>query len=297
MGLAERYTSWDWWQHILDTPYSKIRERISSQLSFNVVLAVSVAVYQHLTHALTPLPVTPLTLCSAALGLLLVFRTTAAYERWQQGQVKVYRLRHHLQQILRVSRPWLSEQRFTRVQRLVRAFPRAIEAHLTAQPGAGFIYGVGPRDLMTQLSEELAVRFSGPDSSTAVLYALDRVQGHVDEVLRLVSDMECLVLEAVPRDYSRHTSRFLTVWMCTLPFVLLDCGDLMPVAVISISWALLSIEEIGHCLEDPFNSPTQPIAVQSILEYGGGEHTLAPGANAIAPEPAPLFERHVKDRV
>jgi len=35
------------------------------------------------TRALSPLPVTPLTLCSAALGLLLVFRTTAAYERWR----------------------------------------------------------------------------------------------------------------------------------------------------------------------------------------------------------------------
>lgn len=293
LGLAERYSSVTWWEHVLDLPYSKILARISSHLTFNVVLAVAVCVYQHETHALDTLPVTPLTLCSAALGLLLVFRTSAAYERWQLGLAHTYQLRYHLQQILRVARPWLSERRFARMQRQVRAFPRTIEIHLTARAGAGFIYGVGPRDLITQLSEEIAVKFSKPDVPLAALYAVDRVQGHVAQVLRLVVEMEMLASEAVPRDYSRHTSRFLTVWMCTLPFVLLDCGDVMPVAVAVISWALLSIEEIGHTLEDPFNSPTQPVPVQAILEAGGGEHSLAPGQAAAPPPVVPLWERRV----
>jgi len=60
-----------------------------------------------------------------------------------------------------------------------------------------------------------------------------------------------------------------------------------------VSWALLSIEEIGHTLEDPFNSPTQPVPVRQILEYGGGEHTLASGGMPATPPLAePLWERN-----
>jgi len=275
LGLADRYSSDDWWLHVLNLPYSRILNRVKAHLGFNTLWAAAVCVYQDETHALQAFPVTPLTLCAAALGLLLVFRTTAAYERWQLGQKHVYKMRHQLQQLLRAARPWLSESLFARLQGQVRSFPSTIAAHLTAKPGAGFIYGVGPRDLLTIVSDEMNAALFQESTPLIALYAGDRLQTHINNVLLLVSDMERLAGEAVPRDYSRHTSRFLTVWMFTLPFVLLDMGKLMPVAVAVISWALISIEEIGHSLEDPFNSPTQSVDIQAILEEGGGQHTLS----------------------
>jgi len=291
LAVAERYSSDDWWLHVLDVPYSKILRRISLQLTFITAISVLVEMFQEQTGSVVPLPVTPLTLSSAALGLLLVFRTSSAFERWQLGQRHTYTLRHHLQQLLRTIRPWISGETFVGIQALVCAFPQIIEVHLKARPGAGFIYGIGPRDLMTQVSEELVPLFSSSEVSTAALYAHDRAQGHINEILLIVSDMERLTLEAIPRDYSRHTSRFLTVWMCSLPFVLLECGKLMPVAVALVAWALLSIEEIGHTLEDPFNSPTQPVQVRNILEAGSGQYSLSSGMSAKFPPTPPLLER------
>ncbi|CAE8581242.1 unnamed protein product [Polarella glacialis] len=277
LDVAERYSSDDWLRHMLDLPFSNILRRISSHLSFNIMLATVVWAYHRETHMpADALPLTPLTVCSAALGLLLVFRTTAAYERWQLGQRNAYHVRHHLQSVLRTSKPWMSSRQMAMLQAQLRSFPRILAQHLTAQAGAGYIYGVGPRDLLTQLSETVANSCAQPDVSLGALGAYDRIQGHISETLFLVTDMERLAAEAIPRDYSRHTSRFLTAWIWYLPFVLLDFGDLMPVVVGVISWALLSIEEIGHALEDPFNSSTQPVQVQLILETGGGEHTLAP---------------------
>eukprot|EP00448_Togula_jolla_P018120 CAMPEP_0170569230 /NCGR_PEP_ID=MMETSP0224-20130122/423_1 /TAXON_ID=285029 /ORGANISM="Togula jolla, Strain CCCM 725" /LENGTH=414 /DNA_ID=CAMNT_0010891341 /DNA_START=1 /DNA_END=1242 /DNA_ORIENTATION=- len=292
LGVAERYSSYDWWLHILDFPFSRVLYRIFPQLSFVFIVGLSVYGIQETSHSFMQIPPTPLTLSSAALGLLLVFRTTAAYERWQLGQQRTYELRHHLQQVLRSARPWLPEEIFDRLQAQVRAMPLSIATHLAAKPGAGFIYGVGPRDLITQVSEDMALVMGQPNVRGAVAgFALERVHTHLDKALLCVADMERLATEAVPRDYSRHTSRFLTVWMVTLPFVLLDCGALMPVAVTVIAWALLSIEEIGHTLEDPFNSPTQPVNVRSILEYGGGEHTLAPGYQRAPPPARSRWER------
>ena len=58
----------------------------------------------------------------------------------------------------------------------------------------------------------------------------------------------------VPLSYSRHTSRFLTVWLGTLPFVLAGAvgARLTLPCVIVACWLLLGIEELGHLIEQPF---------------------------------------------
>merc|ERR1711916_323410 len=61
-------------------------------------------------------------------------------------------------------------------------------------------------------------------------------------------------LTPVPLSYSRHTSRFLTLYVFSLPFVMAPTLHLLtPVFTCLITWALSSIEEIGHFIEDPFN--------------------------------------------
>lgn len=65
---------------------------------------------------------------------------------------------------------------------------------------------------------------------------------------------ERIVRSQVPPSYSRHTSRFLSVWCFTLPFVLVQPLQwLMIPTVTLICWSLFVIEEVGHVIEDPFN--------------------------------------------
>jgi len=79
---------------------------------------------------------------------------------------------------------------------------------------------------------------------------------------------ERIVRSNVPASYSRHTSRFLSVWCFTLPFVLVgSLGWLMIPTVALICWGLFIIEEVGHALEDPFN-------VHMFVQGSGQEDTL-----------------------
>ena len=58
----------------------------------------------------------------------------------------------------------------------------------------------------------------------------------------------------VPASYSRHLSRFLSVWCFTLPFVLVHSLQWIMIPAVSlICWSLFVIEEVGHVIEDPFN--------------------------------------------
>ena len=60
----------------------------------------------------------------------------------------------------------------------------------------------------------------------------------------------------LPLSYSRHTSRFLSIWSFTLPFVLVDAiGWMATVPTYTIiCWMLFGIEDVGLQIEQPFSA-------------------------------------------
>jgi predicted membrane chloride channel (bestrophin family) len=84
---------------------------------------------------------------------------------------------------------------------------------------------------------------------------LAEVSHLVDSLMDSMSSCEKILRTPVPWTYSRHTSRFLTLWMGTLPFALV--GSLSPgltlAVVVAASYCMFGIEEIGHLIEQPFS--------------------------------------------
>eukprot|EP00908_Phaeocystis_cordata_P001212 Transcript_11300.p4 GENE.Transcript_11300~~Transcript_11300.p4 ORF type:complete len:189 (-),score=67.96 Transcript_11300:1896-2462(-) len=83
-----------------------------------------------------------------------------------------------------------------------------------------------------------------------------QLDNNVEQLLHQLAHAERIKGTPVPLSYSRHTSRFFSVYAFTLPFAL--CSDehqslwLLPLTVAVISWVLFATEEIGHIIEDPF---------------------------------------------
>ena len=58
----------------------------------------------------------------------------------------------------------------------------------------------------------------------------------------------------IPTTYTRHTSRFLSLWCLATPFFLYpECGFGTVPASIFVSFVLLGIEDIGVQIEEPFD--------------------------------------------
>lgn len=79
------------------------------------------------------------------------------------------------------------------------------------------------------------------------------------QLARIVADCERLVRTPVPLAYSVHTSRLLTLWVGTLPLVLVGCFTswrrLLTVPLTAfVAWALFCTEELGHIIEEPFGA-------------------------------------------
>ncbi|CAE8655170.1 unnamed protein product, partial [Polarella glacialis] len=76
-----------------------------------------------------------------------------------------------------------------------------------------------------------------------------------------------LVQTPVPLSYVRHTSRFLSLFMLTLPWALVEqLGFLIVPVTCFASWALFGIFEIGLVIEDPFKGVLKVEVIAKTLE-------------------------------
>ena len=82
---AERYRSRDWGHILLETHNSVVLQRIRSPLAWNIVWAGGVVALHRMTGHPQKSFVAIHALLGSALGLLLVFRTNAAYQRFWGG--------------------------------------------------------------------------------------------------------------------------------------------------------------------------------------------------------------------
>ena len=76
----------------------------------------------------------------------------------------------------------------------------------------------------------------------------------VDSLMSSLTACEKILRTPLPWSYSRHTSRFLTLWMGTLPFALVGTLSkrMTVIVVAAASYCMFGIEEISHLLEQPF---------------------------------------------
>ena len=74
----------------------------------------------------------------------------------------------------------------------------------------------------------------------------------VEELISLLGKAERIKGTPVPLSYSRHTSRFFSVYTFTLPLAMAQHMALwlLPLTVGVISWVIFATEEIGHIIEE-----------------------------------------------
>ena len=99
-----------------------------------------------------------------------------------------------------------------------------------------------PALLAMKITQLLDTAVSDNTAKSAEFYNLYMEQ-LVGELVNCLGMAERILLTPVPASYSRHTSRFLSLYTLTLPFVLVHELELITVpAVAAICWTLFSIE-------------------------------------------------------
>jgi len=270
----ERYNSADWFYALMLLPKSTVLYRIRSHVLINILFSAIVVGIYNMYPTWEIWNATPVVheLLGTIMGLLLVFRTNAAYDRFWEGRKLFSELEYHARNLafsvvnsLGPESKSADPSAAKMTVKLIELYAETLVQHLR---GITIALDVNHTAVLTQSQrEELSLTENQPlyiaqliSSQIAKSLELtnrndvrDDLQEDVKGLVQVLTCCERIVRTPVPLSYSRHTSRFLSLWCLTLPFVLVRYDDWLTIFTNAfMSWALFSIEEIGHLIEDPF---------------------------------------------
>lgn len=236
----------------------------------------------HLLNIKVSLPILGSIIPNIVLGLLLVFRTNTAYERFWEGRkawgTLVNTVRNLSRQILVAISEQQPRDRQAKVAavKLLPAFAIALKLHLRSEPVNAELEANLSSEQFHRLKTmnhpplEIAFWISSYLQEQAQQDKLDRYQ--LSDMVQLLNYMidvagicERILRTPIPLAYSIHLKQLLMIYSLSLPFQMVDQLEWMTGPIVAlISFTLLGIEEIGIQIEDPFGLDPNDLPLDAI---------------------------------
>ncbi|NJP10908.1 MAG: hypothetical protein HC866_16695 [Leptolyngbyaceae cyanobacterium RU_5_1] len=218
------------------------------------------------------------------LGLLLVFRTNTAYERFWEGRklwgaiVNTTRnLARHIWIVVPAETPGDRESKVAALKLLV-AFAVATKLHLRQEQIndelAGLISPAKFRKLQSMNHPPLEVAFWIGDylqqqysRKRLDSYQLTTMQELLNALVDCLGGCERILKTPMPMAYSIHLKQLLLLYCLSLPFQMVETLGWWTGAVVAlISFTLFGIEEIGIEIENPFGRDPNDLPLDAICD-------------------------------
>lgn len=219
-------------------------------------------------HVSLAIDITPYEVVGAALGLILVLRTNAGYDRWWEGR-KLWGGIVNQSRNLAVSAlaygPADPEWRGA-VVRWTIAFPHACRRQLRGERDPGVLAALLGREAAARVAEArhmptyVARRVAellreATDRRGLNHFAFLRIDRELGELVDHEGGCERILKTPMPRAYTIQTRRFIALYLLALPFALLDkIPYLTPLVTMLIAYPLLALDKIGAELQNPFST-------------------------------------------
>ncbi len=213
-------------------------------------------------------------LVGLALGLLLVFRTNASYDRFWEGRKLWGGIVNETRNLIRLAVAHFEAERdrdlLVRLARLTAAFPVAAMHQLRGTQGSTGEVEVeplmraqhAPLAVATRLTETVRQAQRRGAFGEATLLSFDQ---NIQALIGYVGGCERIRKTPLPFAYVVHLRRALVAYCFTLPFALVDTfgwGTIVDVLV--VSYVFFGIEEIGVEIEGPFGQDDNDLPLEEI---------------------------------
>ena len=275
-----------WTSHLLDVEGSMVRE-IIGRVSVCVLWSTIVVAEHHLWVGVSISP-TVHTLVGVALGLLLVFRTNASYDRFWEGRRMWGSIINETRNLARGSRSYLARgapDLAASVTLWTSAFAyaamRSLRAEVPDEDTRGWFGKVQGRLPAAEVGEVLAAPHVplavAARISDRLAEARDRgaisdfVLGMLDQNVQLLIDYigscERIRNTPLPFVYVVHLRRALILYCFTLPFALVQLYGWWTILVTLLAaYMFFGIEEIGVEIENPFGRDVNDLPLETFCQ-------------------------------
>ena len=222
--------------------------------------------------------------CNLVLGLLLVFRTNTAYERYWNGRIAwgtliitTRNLAREIQVAIATPTEKSKAEKKKALKRLVgfavatKCFLRKespvdqLKDLLNADDIAQIEKAERPPQLITfWLSHYLQQQYKEGHISEG--QRID-INNQVNNLVAALSGCERIIKTPMPMSYKVYLKRLTLLYCLLLPLGLVEqLGWWTPSAIALVSFVLLGVEEIGHEIENPFGYGFNNIKLDSICD-------------------------------
>lgn len=217
-------------------------------------------------------------LIGLALGLLLVFRTNASYDRYWEGRKAWERIANDSRNIVRAARALLGEDRAF-LEPLVHwttAFSFASMNHLRGARSLGVIAARLPASQVAEVLAESHVPMAVATRISRVIVAkqtggtfperaIMAIESNIRSLMDNIGVCERVQDTPMPFAYVVHLRRALMLFLVTLPFALVNpFGWATVIYTVLIGYVLLGIDEIGVEIENPFGTDHNDLPLEAI---------------------------------
>jgi putative membrane protein len=254
-----------------------VAPKIIWRVLFFTVWSAAVLLFHRLHHPVE-VPSTVHTLVGVALGLLLVFRTNASYERFREGRKMWGGMVNESRNLARTASTFLRD-RPSAVEHIIlwtAAFSYASMHSLRGAPGLGPFAERLPKAEVTEtlaaqhvplavalrVSNRLAEERQGGHLTDYVMMAID---ANVQQLIDYLGACERIQKTPLPFAYVVHLRRALVLYCLTLPFALVEAFDWTTIIyTLIVTYILFGIEEIGVEIENPFGTDYNDLPLEKI---------------------------------
>jgi putative membrane protein len=231
---------------------------------------IALGVYWFDTFVIPEVPlgidVAPYELAGGVLALVLVLRTNAGYERWWEGRKLWGGIVNATRNLLITAAEHGPDDPAWRgrLARWTAAFAHVSRRSLRGErdlPEVAALLGPGAaarlaaaRHMPTEAARQIdALLREGLDRPGAVGFAFQEALRRRAELIDHYGGCERILKSPLPSSYGINIRRFLVLFLVTLPWVLLKRVEaLTPVVTLLVAFPLLSLDEIGAQLQNPF---------------------------------------------
>jgi ion channel-forming bestrophin family protein len=230
------------------------------------------------------IPVLASVIPNVVLGLMLVFRTNTAYERFWEGRklwgnvINAARnLARHIW-VLIPAKDFETRQSKIEALHLLVAFAIAMKLHLRQEPIAQELEAYVPawqNDKLKMMNNPpLEIAFWIQDylqyqhqSDRLNIHQLTDMQLLLNTMVDALGGCERILKTPIPMAYAIHLKQLLLIYCLTLPFQMVSQLQWWTAAVvILISFTLFGIEAIGIEIENPFGQDHNDLPLDTICD-------------------------------
>lgn len=214
------------------------------------------------------------TVLGLVIGLLLVFRTNTAYDRWWEGRKQLGLLVNTTRHFTMKVEGYLNDIRFIE---LIKIYPYVLKEHLRKQEYVELDRkcpewmkdGITraehkPNYLLDQMSKKVISAFKSGIISGEQLLVLEN---EIEKLSNIQGACERIRNTPIPFGYAIHLKRILLIYLITLPFGFIKSLQWWSIPLMMlVFFTMIGIELIGEEIEDPFGKDVNDLPFDELQD-------------------------------